>query len=150
MSIDFKRKGSQGEREFFKAIGDSLGIDIVRNLEQARGGGHDHAGLVFGFAIEVKRGERLRLPEWWKQAQSQALAAGGRPALAYRQNRKQWLIQARISDLFPVTLESDHKLAGRAFPPQAMVTMTLTGFLCVLHNFKNHSEGSASYVLLAA
>lgn len=88
-----KRKGANGEREIaawlrenVAALGD---VDIERNLEQTRNGGHDLIGVP-GIALEVKRVETLAVRKWWEQTTQQAISAGLFPVLAYRQNRRSW------------------------------------------------------------
>lgn len=91
MSASSRAKGISGEREALKALGDELGKKLYRDLTQARNGGADCL-LVEGFAIEVKRRERLALPEWWRQAVRQASDVGSNiePMVLYRQNGKPW------------------------------------------------------------
>jgi len=62
---NFRRKGSAGELEFARAIFDTLGVRLVRQLDQCRAGGFDLAPeptddsacavLLRGYAVEVKR-----------------------------------------------------------------------------------------------
>lgn len=85
-----RNKGKQGEREFAKKLGEGLGIEFTRNLDQVRNGGYDLIGLE-QLAIEVKRCETLCIGSWWKQAKSQA-KEGQTPVLAYRQSRKPWTV----------------------------------------------------------
>lgn len=91
MTVMQRRKGNRGEIEFSKAISEHLGETITRELGAARDGGPD---LLLGsnWAVEVKRGETLRLESWWDQACEQAAALYRYPALAYRQNRQPWRI----------------------------------------------------------
>lgn len=97
-----RAKGASGERELAALLiewADSLGmaLEVKRNLEQVRGGGHDLVGLeCYGMAVEVKRVEALALVNWWDQAVRQAKQAGGLiPVLAWRQNRKPWRFRIR-------------------------------------------------------
>lgn len=85
-----RNKGKAGEREFAKLLGEALGIEFNRNLDQVRNGGYDLIGLE-QLAIEVKRQENLAVGSWWKQALSQA-KEGQTPILAYRQSRKPWTV----------------------------------------------------------
>lgn len=85
-----RQKGQEGEREIIKLLRDVCGeeIELSRNLNQTREGGHDIVGLEW-LAIEVKRQETLDVEAWWRQT----LAQAGRdkvPVLVYRQNRKAW------------------------------------------------------------
>lgn len=84
-------KGQRGEREFCKALGEYLGESIERRLGAERSGGPD---VLLGtlWAIEVKRGEVLRLNDWWKQALAQAAELYRYPALAYRTNGQPWRV----------------------------------------------------------
>jgi Holliday junction resolvase len=82
-------KGQRAEREVLKLLGDELGQELQRNLQQTREGGAD-CTMVKGWAIEVKRQERLSRPAWWAQACEQAQRAGAEPMLLYRRNREDW------------------------------------------------------------
>lgn len=84
-------KGQRGEREFCKALSEYLGESLHRQLDSARHGGPD---LLVGplWAVEIKRGEDLKLNEWWRQACQQADDLYRYPALAYRQARQPWRV----------------------------------------------------------
>lgn len=104
-----KAKGAAGERELAQlltgwALLRGIQIDLTRNLEQTRGGGHDLTGLErYGMAVEVKRVEANGLRQWWAQAVRQAEAVGGlTPVLAYRANRQPWRFRVR-EWVYPVT-----------------------------------------------
>jgi len=89
-----KTKGADAEREFAALLEKKTGISVQRNLEQNRSGGHDLVGTsVPWLCLEIKRQEILDVTTWWMQAVSQAKRVeGGIPVLAYRQNRKPWMI----------------------------------------------------------
>lgn len=89
MSAKSRIKGQRSEREVLRLLGAELGLMLTRNLTQTREGGADCLG-VKGFAIEVKRQERLSRPAWWRQACEQADRVGAEPMLLYRRNREQW------------------------------------------------------------
>ena len=89
MSKASRDKGARAEREVLKLLGDELGEILTRNLQQTREGGADCLA-VKGFAIEVKRQERLSRPAWWAQAVEQAQRVGAEPMLLYRRNREKW------------------------------------------------------------
>jgi hypothetical protein len=91
MGASQRTKGQRGERDFLKALGDELGESLSRNLDQTREGGADCL-CVRGWAIEVKRQERLSRPTWWRQAIEQADRHGVQPMLAYRRNREPWRV----------------------------------------------------------
>lgn len=88
MAKSQRDKGARGERELAKTLSKFLSIEVKRNLDQPRDAGHDLDGLPF--SVEVKRQEQLRIGAWWEQTVEQAQANGKPPALAYRQNHKQW------------------------------------------------------------
>lgn len=97
-----KAKGASGERELaalLTAWAAEIGMEVQlkRNLEQVRGGGHDLVGLeAYGLATEVKRVEAKAINTWWAQAVRQAEQAGDiRPLLAWRQNRQPWRFRIR-------------------------------------------------------
>lgn len=84
-----RNKGQVAERELLKLLGDELGVMLTRNLQQTREGGADCLQLK-GFAVEVKRQERLSRPAWWAQAVEQGQRVGLEPILFYRRNREPW------------------------------------------------------------
>lgn len=110
-----RNKGANGERELLRLIGDRLGIDLSRNLDQSRDGGADCLDLS-GIALEVKRCESLQLSQWWNQAIRQA-TKGQIPVLAFRQSRKPWAIVVPLS-----------WLTGLEFPPSAIAQISLDDF----------------------
>lgn len=89
MSAASRRKGVKGEREV-AAIFERNGC-TVHGLE----GAGDHAITARAGAVrihsEVKRQERLRMPEWSAQAVSEA-PPGAVPSVAFRRNRESWWI----------------------------------------------------------
>jgi len=84
-----RRKGAAAEREVLKLLGEELGQMLTRNLTQTREGGADCLA-VKGWAIEVKRQERLSRPAWWRQAVEQAQRVGAEPMLLFRRSREEW------------------------------------------------------------
>lgn len=103
MPINSRTKGASGEREVARILADELGIQMVRNLAQARNGGSDLIGLP-GWSVEVKRAKAVTagmVGEWWTQAEAQAIREGKRPALAYRADRQPWRVALRLGDLIP-------------------------------------------------
>ena len=96
-----RNKGAGAERELARLLADELGIEISRNLIQAREGGCDLIGIE-GWAIEVKRAAKVTqglLRAWWGQAEAQADRVASRPALAFRCDRGEWAIAIRLWDL---------------------------------------------------
>lgn len=94
-----RTKGAAAERELLRKLGDELGVLLQRNLTQTRGGGADCLCL-HGFAIEVKRKERLSRPAWWSQAVEQAQRAGGEPIVFYRRSREPWRALVKTLDSY--------------------------------------------------
>jgi hypothetical protein len=97
--INSRAKGANGEREFCRLIFEHLGVELVRNLDQSRAGGHDLKSTgtdpvstaLDAFAIEVKRYAAITpamLAGFWQQAERQAHRAARVPALAYREDRR--------------------------------------------------------------
>lgn len=104
-----QRKGLAAEREVAD-IWKAHGLE-VRNLEYAG----DHLVIVPACQVapmrgdtrivqavtlhsEVKRQERLKLPEWLRQAADEA-PAGTIPVVSFRQNRGEWYACLRLEDL---------------------------------------------------
>lgn len=117
MGVSERNKGKSGERELGRLLGERLGYDVTRNLDQSRDGGCDLIG-VGAFALEVKRQEKLALVSWWAQACEQAARAGLIPCLAYRQSRRPWRF------ILPLGV-----LMSEALDYQAIATLELEGFV---------------------
>lgn len=109
-----RNKGSRAEREVATLINQYLGVDVTRNLEQTRSGGHDLVGFD-PFALEIKRCERITIPAWWRQACEQ-IGPDQVPVLAYRQSRKPWAF------VLPLRFVIDHQI------PQSMYPICEVGF----------------------
>jgi Holliday junction resolvase len=90
-----RSKGLQGEREVAR-IWQAAGFE-VRSLE---GLGDQLVICASGVTIhsETKRAERLKLPEWLRQAADEA-PQGTVPVVAFRQNRGEWYAALRLADL---------------------------------------------------
>lgn len=87
-------KGISGEREALDLWTDAGAA--VRGLEA----GGDHLIVLDGllFAQEVKRCERLKIPEWQRQ-QARDVVPGAVQVLTYRQNRQPWYTVIRTDEL---------------------------------------------------
>lgn len=99
-----RTKGVAGEREV-AAIYRRAGF-AVRGLE----GEGDHLCVAAnGLTIhsEVKRAERLKLPEWLRQLNAEA-PHGTVPVLAHRQNRQPWYATLRLDDLVALLQAAAH------------------------------------------
>lgn len=132
MSKSQRNKGAVAERELSKLLGDRLGIDCYRNLEQTRSGGADLLG-VGPWAVEVKRHERLAINTWWAQACAQAEDAY--PALAYRQSRQPWTVLVPLGVLID---ESDDWVAGYR------IALSLEGFCHITRRMEAKDEHRAA------
>ncbi|MEX0385846.1 putative PDDEXK endonuclease [Spiribacter onubensis] len=115
-----RRKGASGEREIASLLGQYLGAEVVRNLEQTRSGGHDLLGIE-PFALEVKRCERVTIPVWWRQACEQ-IGPDQVPVVAYRQSRKPWVF------ILPLRFVIDQEIPESMYPT---CEMGIEGF-CLL------------------
>lgn len=102
--INSRTKGKAGERELIgelKRVLPELSDALERNLEQTRDGGYDIAGME-GWAPEVKRYAKI-LPadveSFWDQAVTQARNDHRRPVLFMREDRREWRVRVRLSDV---------------------------------------------------
>lgn len=92
-----QRKGATGEREL-AAIFQAHGYDCFRGGSLTFGEVPDIIGLP-GVHIEVKRVERLNVPEAMEQSiRDSERMQDGVPALFHRRNRKPWLVTMRLED----------------------------------------------------
>ncbi|NGZ29556.1 MAG: hypothetical protein G8345_22035 [Magnetococcales bacterium] len=113
-----RTKGATGERELAGLLRDRLGLDIRRNLEQARSGGADLLGLP-GLSLECKRAAVPKLGPWWEQTIQQA---GERvPVLAFRVDRQPWRFLIPLGAILPGTEEQPNSLEFTA-------TLSIEGF----------------------
>lgn len=103
--INSRAKGKSAERELIgelkKLLPEDMTRDLERNLEQTRGGGHDILGLK-GWAPEVKRYANVLpadMESFWVQATTQARNDRSRPALFFREDRREWRVVLRASDI---------------------------------------------------
>lgn len=64
---------------------------------------------VDGLHIECKRHERLEISKWYEQAAADAeRMQDGKPAVIYRQNRRQWMIVLSLADYISMTGGAEH------------------------------------------
>lgn len=90
MGLKERTKGAVAEREVCYLLRTAVGEQFDRNLVQTREGGGD---IPFGpLLLEVKRQERLKMPEWQAQATESATNAGLLPAVVWRRSREDWWI----------------------------------------------------------
>ena len=119
-----RNKGQSGERELAKVLGEALGVDLARNLDQTRDGGFYLLGLP-GIALEVKRQEKVNLRPWWEQACGQARGPAV-PVLAYRVNRQPWRFLVPLVDMGVATDDLEERSWSLAYTAQ----LSLEGFVC--------------------
>lgn len=112
MSAASRRKGVLGEREVAQAFeqagwtvrglegqGDQLCVRLVKLPEYMKPTAAELAsGALRTLHVEVKRQERLRIPEWLEQARTEA-PPGVPPVLVFRQSRGQWIACLPLDDL---------------------------------------------------
>ena len=97
MAASSQRKGAEGERELAEKLR-GYGYEIERGGSLSFGEVPDLTGLP-GVHIEVKRVERLNVPEAMRQAIRDAERfQDGVPALFHRRNRQPWLVTLRLED----------------------------------------------------
>ena len=97
MGAKSQRKGADGEREL-AALLREYGYSIERGGSLSFGEVPDLTGLP-GVHIEVKRVERLNVPEAMKQAVRDAgKFHDGAPALFHRRSREPWLVTMQLKD----------------------------------------------------
>ena len=90
-------KGRRGELELSRLL-QGYGYDVQPGRAQSYGEVPDLTGLP-GVHIEVKRVERLNVPEAMKQAVRDAEKFhDGVPALFHRRSREPWLVTMRLHD----------------------------------------------------
>jgi hypothetical protein len=95
MGAEQRTKGAGFEREVVNELRALLGVDVARNLDQARDGGGDIE--MPPFMIECKRRQKFVAHEWMAQAER---AAGGTlmPVVIVRGDRQPPLVVMRLID----------------------------------------------------
>ena len=96
-----RRKGVSGEREVRRLL-EARGIPLRwHDYEAQRYGGEKGDILIPDlWALEVKRRSGGAFSDaWWRQACEAAELYGVRPAVAYRFDRRPWLVAWMVSDL---------------------------------------------------
>ena len=97
MGSKSQRKGARGEQEL-AAVLREYGYSIRRGGSLSFGEVPDLAGLP-GVHIEVKRVERLNVPEAMHQAaRDSERFRDGAPAVFHRRSREPWLVTMRLAD----------------------------------------------------
>ena len=97
MGAKSQRKGRGGELELARILQEH-GYDVSPGIPVSFGQTPDLVGLT-GIHVEVKRVERLNVPEAMEQAVKDAEYFGdGAPAVFHRRNRSPWLVTMRLAD----------------------------------------------------
>ena len=97
MSAMQRRKGKVGELELCQALA-VLGHDAYRTAPMQAGGvgwGDIAVPSMPSLHFEVKRQERLMIPQWVRQAEADA-SMGRIPVVAFRQSREPWRVVLRL------------------------------------------------------
>ena len=106
MGASSQRKGAEGERELAGVLR-GYGYEIKRGGSLSFGEVPDLVGLP-GVHIEVKRVERLNVPEAMRQAVTDSQRfKDGMPALFHRRNRQPWLVTLRLEDFMQLYSEKE-------------------------------------------
>lgn len=102
-----RNKGARFEREICKQIGEALGIKLSRT---PRSGAWEHAkGDIYGFpgyGVECKYQERVRIDEWWEQAERDC-PEGDVPLLVYRKNHTKSKVVLDLDDFLDILKRLD-------------------------------------------
>lgn len=97
MGRSSQRKGADGERELARIMA-GYGYDLRRGGSLSFGEAPDLVGLP-GIHIEVKRVERLNVPEAMLQAERDSKRLqDGAPAVFHRRSRSPWLVTMKLED----------------------------------------------------
>ena len=95
--MNSKKKGNAGERELCAILAEA---GAAQRNDQRYIGGKDNPDIdaegLEGFHFEVKRVEKLNVPEAMKQAIRDA--SGRVPVVVHRRNREPWLVTMRLDD----------------------------------------------------
>jgi hypothetical protein len=102
-------KGKEAERAVCRLIGKWLGIEVKRNLAQARERGQQDILGVEGWLIQVKQRKRLELDAWWRTLVEEARERGLEPCLWWRPDGGKWMVRMEVTpydaaiDVLPLT-----------------------------------------------
>jgi len=121
-----RRKGAVGELEACQVLGERFGWKARRTAQMQAAKNSGYADIVCeqtpSLFLEVKRQEKLNVP----QALAQAIKQAGRkcPVVMHRQSRSSngWMITLRLDDLprlcHAYQLAADDQVASEALPPK--------------------------------
>lgn len=97
MGSSQRTKGASYEREVCHQLAASLGLEVKRNIGQARDGGDDIT--VAGLSVECKRRKRLgTVQSWLTQAATAAAGKGTTPVVVAREDNGQSIVLMRFPD----------------------------------------------------
>lgn len=108
MSASQRTKGAAGERECAGIISEALGVNLKRNLGQAREGGDDLTLPKFGggrFRCEVKRRRSISVWAFLKQAIASChncVEGDDVPIVFMRADGGEWMALMRMDDFLPM------------------------------------------------
>ena len=103
-----QRKGRGGELELSRLLRE-YGYNVQPGRAQSFGDAPDVSGLP-GVHVEVKRVERLNVPEAMKQAVRDAERfQDGAPAVFHRRNREPWLVTMQLTDWLELYSTAEHQ-----------------------------------------
>lgn len=98
-------KGKRGEQEV-AAILRGYGYDVHRGGVDSYGSLPDVYGVP-GLHFEIKRVERLNVPEAMKQSiRDSEIFSDGTPVLCHRRDREEWLVTLRLGDFMQIFQKS--------------------------------------------
>tara|TARA_R110000751_G_scaffold25843_1_gene69695 strand:+ start:31 stop:396 length:366 start_codon:yes stop_codon:yes gene_type:complete len=114
VSLQSRKKGSNGELEFARLLNDRFGPTAGARRSQQYMGTAQSADITSNlpFHFEVKRCERLQFRDWWSQLQSEATDKIG--VLAFRWNNGPWIIAMGVDDWCGLVRESEFCCANSA------------------------------------
>jgi Holliday junction resolvase len=97
--VNSRDKGKRGEREWAEFLRDYFGLQARRGVQYSGGPlSPDVVGGWRGTHPEVKFTQSFQPDKWIEQAERDA-ANGTIPYVAYRANRKPWLVIVKAEDL---------------------------------------------------
>ena len=107
-------KGKKGEREFWVLCADELGDVFMESRRVWNQNEEERWDMTIGpFGFEVKRiqkGDDRRLPGYWREAVDQVESMDLIPALAYRFDMKDWMVQLRMLDVMLILDRPDWRI----------------------------------------
>lgn len=105
--INSRQKGKRGELSFVAFLKEKMGAKARRGLQYS--GSADSPDVVsdLPFYFEVKLREKLNIYEAMDKAVEDSNGSSKTPVIAWRKNRRDWLIILRAEDFAKIWLESN-------------------------------------------